>query len=79
MSRPPDSFWSLPNPKNSLFGPQKFKNDPEFKSKSNVRIEEKIENESFSITWIDPKKDFELTPTPKIAYLGPKSQKWPQN
>ena len=28
-----------PNPKNSPLGPQKVKNDPNIKSKSNVRIE----------------------------------------
>ena len=39
-----------PNPKNSPLGPQKVKNDPKIKSKSNVRIEGNIENESCSTT-----------------------------
>ena len=39
-----------PTPKNSPFGPQKVKNDPKIKVKSNVRIEGNIENESCSTT-----------------------------
>ena len=37
-----------PKPKNSPLGSQKVKNDPKIKSKSNVRIQGKIENESWS-------------------------------
>ena len=39
-----------PNPKNSPFGPKNVKNDPKIKSKSKVRIEENIKNESCSTT-----------------------------
>ena len=39
-----------PNPKNSPRGPTKDKNDPKIKSKSNLRIEGNIENESCSTT-----------------------------
>ena len=35
-----------PNPKNSPLGPQKVKNDPKIKSKSNIRIEGNIEDET---------------------------------
>ena len=44
------AFEPYPNPKNSPLGPQKVKNDPKIKSKSNVRIEGNIENESCSTT-----------------------------
>ena len=37
-----------PNPKNSPLGPQNVKNDPNIKSKSKVRIERNIVNESCS-------------------------------
>ena len=50
MRGPQNSFRTLPQPKNSLLGPQKVKNDPKIKSKSNVRIEGNIENESCSTT-----------------------------
>ena len=60
MSRPQNSCQTLPQPKNSPLGnpkpknsplgPQKVKNDPKIKSKSNVRIEGNIENESCSTT-----------------------------
>ena len=43
-------FEPFPNPKNRPLGPQKVKNDPEIKSKSNVRIERNKENESCSTT-----------------------------
>ena len=36
--------------KNSPLGPEKIKNDSKIKSKSNVRIEGNIENESCSTT-----------------------------
>ena len=36
-------FDPYSNPKNSPLGPQKVKNDPKIKSKSNVRIEANIE------------------------------------
>ena len=71
MSRSQNSFRTLPQPKNSLLGPQKVKNDPKIKSKSNVRIEGNIENESCSTTWIDPKTVFEPFYSPKNSPLGP--------
>ena len=47
----PKSFFEpYPDPKNSPLGPQKVKNDPKIKSKSNVRMEGNIENESCSTT-----------------------------
>ena len=53
----PKTIYELfPSPINSSLGPQKVKNDPKIKSKSNVRIEENIENESFSTTWVDSQK-----------------------
>ena len=59
MSWPQNTFSTFPNPKNSPLGPQKVKNDPKIKSKSNVRIEGNTENESCSTTWVDPKIVFE--------------------
>ena len=55
MSRPQDSFQSLPNPKNRPLGLQKDKKDPKTKSKMNVRIEWNKENEGCSTTWVDLK------------------------
>ena len=59
MSRPKISFEPYPDPKNSPLGPQKVKDDPKIKSKSNVRIEGNTENEGCSTTWVDPKTVFE--------------------
>ena len=42
------NFEPYPDSKNSLLGPQKVIGDPKFKSKSKVRIEEKIENKCSS-------------------------------
>ena len=44
MSKHKTVFESYTNPKNSPFGPQKFKNDPKINSKSKVGIEENTEN-----------------------------------
>ena len=80
ISKAQNSFRTLPNPKISPLGPQKVENDPKIKSKSKVRIERNTENESCSITWVDPKTFFEPYPNPKNSLLGPpKSQKLPQN
>ena len=50
LGDPKTVFEPYPNPKNSPLGPQKVKNDPKIKSKSNVRIERNKENESYSTT-----------------------------
>ena len=55
MSRPQTVFEPFHNPKNKLLGPQKVKDDPKIKSKSNVRIERNKEDESCSTTYVDPK------------------------
>ena len=75
MSRTQNSVLTLPQPKNSLLGPQKVKNDPKIKSKSNVKIDDNIENESCATTWVDPKKPFEHFPNPKNSPLGPQKVK----
>ena len=51
------------------------KNDPKIKSKSNVRIEGNIENESCSTTWVDPQTVFEPCSNPKNSPLGPQKVK----
>ena len=52
-------------------------------SKTNVRIEGKIENGSCSTTWEDPKIVVEPFTIPKYSPLGPKvskiTPKWSQN
>ena len=66
-----------PTPFN-LLGPQKFKNAPKIRSKSNVRIDRNKENketENCSTTWVDHKTVFELYPNPKNSQLGPKKVK----
>ena len=65
---------TLPQPENSPVGPKKEKNDLKIKSRSKVRIERNIENESCSTTWVDPKQFLNHTPTPKWP-LGPQKVK----
>ena len=50
MSRQETDFEPFPKAKSSQLGPQKVDNYPKIKSKSNVRIEGNIENESCSTT-----------------------------
>ena len=47
---PKTVFEPFLNPKNSPLGPQKVKNDPEIKSKSNVIINSNKQNQSCSST-----------------------------
>ena len=75
MSRPQNSFEPFPNPKNSLLGPQKVKNYPKIKSRSNVRIEKNKEDESCSTAWLDPKTVDEPYSNPKNSPLGPQKVK----
>ena len=63
-------MWGVPNPRNSQIGLQKVKNYPEIKSKSNVRIEGNIENESCSITLVDHKIVFGPFPDPPKSPFG---------
>ena len=53
------------------YGPKNLRKYPKIKSKSNVKIEEHIENESCSTTWVYPKTVFELFPNTKNSPLGP--------
>ena len=71
-------FEPFPNPKNNPLGPQKVKNDPKIKQKSNVRIERNKENESCSTTWVDSRKVVETYPNPKNNPLGPQNIKMTQ-
>ena len=64
-----------PNPKNSPWGPPKVKNDHKIKSKSNLRIEENIENESCLTTWADPKTVVQPYSDPQTSPLGPQTDK----
>ena len=66
MRRLQNIFWIL-------LWPQKIKNDPEIKSKLNVRIEGNLENESCSTTWV---AQCQLQKKPNKSQ---KSNKWPQN
>ena len=47
---------------------QHFENDPKIKSKSNVRIEGNIENESCSTKSVGEKQFLNPSPAPKIAH-----------
>ena len=75
MSRLKTVFEPYPDPKNNPLGPQKVKNYPKIESKSNVRIQRNIENESCSTTWVDPKRIVEPHPNPKKCPLGPQKVK----
>ena len=73
-----DTKNQLSNPtltQNSQLGPQKVKNDPKIKSRSKVKIERNIENESYWTTWVDPKTIVEPHPNPKSSPLGPQKVK----
>ena len=62
----PNTFVEpYPSPKNCQLGPQKVKIDPEIKQKSNIRIDENIQNENGSTAWADPTTVFELFLNPK--------------
>ena len=61
-------FEPYPNSKNSPLEPKRVKNDPKYKSKSNVRIKENIGNESCSTRWVDPKTVVEPYSDPKPAH-----------
>ena len=63
MSRPHNSFQTLPQPQKQAIRAQKSKNNPKIKSKSKVRIEGTIENKSCSAIQIDPKNVFEPYPS----------------
>ena len=62
-------------PKNSPLGPKKVKKYPEIKSKSNVRIEGYIENESCSTKLVKPKTVVESYSDLQTSPLGPKKDK----
>ena len=80
MNRPKNSFEPYRSPKNSPLGPQKVKNDPKIRSKSNVIIEGNIEIESCSTTRVEPKTVVELYSDPQTSPLLPKQDKNdPQN
>ena len=47
----------------------------QIKQKSYVKIDDNIENESYSTTWVDPKTLFEAFPNRKNSPLGPQKVK----
>ena len=75
MRGPQNSCRTLPQPKNSPLGPQILKKDPKIKSKSKVRIEGTIENESCSTTCVDPKTVVDPYSDHKTSPLGPQKDK----
>ena len=71
VSRPQKPFWISPQTQKSLIGAQKAKNDPQIRSKSKVRIEGSIEDNSCSAIWVDQKSIFEPYTNPKVIQCGP--------
>ena len=71
MSRTKNNY----KPKISPLKPQKVKNDPKIKSKSNVITERIKEDESCSTRWVDPKTVVEPYPNPKNSPLKPQKVK----
>ena len=57
---------------------QKVKNDPNIKSKSYARVEENIENESSSTTWVDPKIVVKPYSNPQTSPLEPQTKTTPK-
>ena len=72
---PKTVFEPYPKPKNSPLGPQKVKNNPKIKYKSNVRIKGYIENESCSTTWVEPKTVVEPYSDPQTSPFEPQKDK----
>ena len=70
FSRPENSFWTLPQPKNSPLGPPEAKKDVKIRSMLKVGIRWGIENQICSGIWVDPKKVFEHYPNPKNNLLA---------
>ena len=68
-----------PDPPKNKLGLQKVKSDFKIKSKSKVRSERIIENESCSSTWVDPKTVFKPYHNPKSSPVGVSPKKWPKN
>ena len=60
MSRPKNSFWKLPWPKNSPFGFPKSQSDPKIKTKSNVGIEGNLENKICCTFRVDRQRTKEI-------------------
>ena len=75
MARPQNSFEPYPDPKNSPLGPWKVKNDPNFKQKSRVKINETLENNRCLTTGVQHEKVFESYPDTKNSPLGPQTVK----
>ena len=71
MSRPQNSFRTLPEFQKKPIRVQKVKNDPNIKSKSNARVEGNIKNESCSTTSVDPKTVVKPNSDPQTSPLGP--------
>ena len=75
IRRPSKQFLNHTQPPKRPIMAPKSQKWPQNKSKSNVRIEGNIENESCSITWVDSKTVFEPFPNPKKSPLGPQKVK----
>ena len=75
MSTTKNIFEPYPNAKIITLGPQKVKNSPKIKYKSNVRIKGYIENESCSTTWVEPKTVVEPYSDPQTSPIGPQKDK----
>ena len=71
MSRPQNSFWTLP-------GLQK-KTNKQPRSKTKVVIEESKEDKTFSTLWVDPKLFLKLPPGKKKSHTGPQRAKIKSN
>ena len=69
MSRPKNSFRTLPRPQKEPIRAQKVQNDPKIKSNSKLRIEEHLENNNCSATWVDQKTVFEPYTDPQNSLL----------
>ena len=78
MSRPQNSFRTIPKPLKQPIRAQKVKHDPNIKSKSNARVEGNIENESCSTTWVDPKTFVKPYSNPQSSPLQPHKTKMTQ-
>ena len=69
-----------PQPKNNQFWPQKSQKLPQKWCKIKSENKGNKQNNSYSTTWIDLKRFFNLTPAPKKPILGKKiNQKQTQN
>ena len=80
MSRPQNSFWTVPRLQKKLVRAPPPKNTPKISQNQKLVLEENIEIQSYSTRWVDPKTVFEPNPAiPQGNYGLKKSETTPKS